>query len=85
MALTPRQHEVTVLVARGCTNREIASYLGVTPHAVKKHVSRILELFHASNRTELAAMVAQLEHPRDNRVISCLPARCCDMNECRGG
>ena len=58
MGLTLRQYEVTILVTRGCTNREIGSMLGISSHAVKKHVSRLLEVLHVSNRTELAAIAA---------------------------
>lgn len=57
-ALTPRQHEVAELVSCGCTNAEIGGHLAISPHAVKKHVSRLLEVVGASNRTELAAMLS---------------------------
>jgi len=58
MTLTPRQHEIVVLLTRGCTNPEIAAMLGISVNAVKKHVSRVLVLADASNRTELAAIAA---------------------------
>jgi DNA-binding NarL/FixJ family response regulator len=56
--LTSRQHEVALLVSRGCTNREIADMLAISTNAVKKHVSRVLDAIGASNRTELAARAA---------------------------
>lgn len=58
-ALTQRQHEVAYLVSRGCTNPEIASMLKVSANAVKKHVSRVLEVMGISNRTELAAIAGR--------------------------
>jgi DNA-binding CsgD family transcriptional regulator len=58
-ALTARQYEVTVLVARGSTNAEIARLLSISPDAVKKHVSRALVALEVSNRTELAAIAGR--------------------------
>ena len=58
-ALTARQYEVAVLVARGATNPEIARLLAISPDAVKKHVSRALEALAVSNRTELAAIAGR--------------------------
>ncbi|MEO8698405.1 MAG: helix-turn-helix transcriptional regulator [Kofleriaceae bacterium] len=61
--LTPRQREIAWLVARGCTNAEIAGMLGVSAHAVKKHVSRVLALLDVTNRTELAAISGRWSAP----------------------
>jgi DNA-binding CsgD family transcriptional regulator len=58
-ALTARQYEVTVLVARGSTNAEIARLLAISPDAVKKHVSRTLAALEVSNRAELAALASR--------------------------
>ena len=40
--LTPRELEVLRLLARGLSNREIASELGVSEHTAKTHVGHIL-------------------------------------------
>jgi DNA-binding NarL/FixJ family response regulator len=58
-ALTARQHEVAVLVSRGCTNQEIADMLAISANAVKKHVSRALDALGVSNRAELAALASR--------------------------
>lgn len=58
-ALTARQFEVSVLVARGSTNAEIARLLSISPDAVKKHVSRALLALDVSNRAELAAIASR--------------------------
>ncbi|HVV82202.1 MAG TPA: LuxR C-terminal-related transcriptional regulator [Kofleriaceae bacterium] len=58
-ALTARQYEISVLVARGSTNAEIARLLSISPDAVKKHVSRALVALEVSNRTELAAVAGR--------------------------
>ena len=65
-ALTPRQREVAELVAHGCTNIEIGRMLCISPHAVKKHVSRVLAVLEVSNRTELAAVTGRWRMPTDS-------------------
>src|SRR3712207_3362596 len=41
-ALTEREREVLVLIARGMTNDEIADALVVSPATAKTHVSRVM-------------------------------------------
>jgi two-component system, NarL family, nitrate/nitrite response regulator NarL len=53
--LTPREREVLTLVARGQTNREIATALDVAENTVRRHLQNILEKLHLRNRVELAA------------------------------
>jgi DNA-binding CsgD family transcriptional regulator len=52
--LSPRQTEVTELVARGLTNQQIADALSITTDTVKKHVASAREATGCSNRTQLA-------------------------------
>ncbi|MBL0216824.1 MAG: response regulator transcription factor [Myxococcales bacterium] len=59
LELTRRQREVAELVGFGCTNAEIGRMLAISANAVKKHVSRLLALLSASNRTELATTLAR--------------------------
>ena len=51
--LTKRQKQVLELMAKGQANKEIARELGVSEHTIKIHVTAILRLFNASNRTEV--------------------------------
>lgn len=56
--LTRRQKEVLEMLARGSSNKEIARLLGLSEHTVKIHVTAILKLLSATNRTE-AVIIAQ--------------------------
>jgi DNA-binding NarL/FixJ family response regulator len=53
-ALTPREREVLVLVARGVTNREIGRHLGVAERTARTHVSNILAKLGLASRTQAA-------------------------------
>jgi DNA-binding NarL/FixJ family response regulator len=57
VALSPREHEVAVEVARGRSNAEIASDLGMTVATVKAHVSHVLTKLDLGNRTQVALLV----------------------------
>jgi DNA-binding NarL/FixJ family response regulator len=52
--LSEREREVLVLLAQGCSNREIADRLVITEGTVKSHVSNILSKLQAENRTQAA-------------------------------
>ncbi|WP_194819435.1 response regulator transcription factor [Nocardia sp. XZ_19_385] len=64
-ALTERELDVLVLIAKGMTNAEIAETLVVSPLTVKTHVSRILAKALARDRVQLviAAYEAGLVTP----------------------
>ena len=49
--LTPRQHEILLLMAQGLQNRDIASSLGMLEGTVKVHVKSILQKLGVNNRT----------------------------------
>jgi DNA-binding NarL/FixJ family response regulator len=56
-SLTPREREVLQLVARGQSNREIATTLYISENTVKNHIRNILEKLQMKSRME-AAMYA---------------------------
>jgi DNA-binding CsgD family transcriptional regulator len=58
-ALTPREYEVAALVARGCTDRDIARVLGIGFGTVRTHLTKALAKSGCANRAELAAAIVR--------------------------
>jgi DNA-binding NarL/FixJ family response regulator len=58
-SLSNREREVLVLVAKGKSNKEIASQLGITEATIKCHVSVILMRLNASDRTQAVVIALQ--------------------------
>jgi pimeloyl-ACP methyl ester carboxylesterase len=57
--LSPREHEVLALVARGLSDREIAAELIVSPHTVHRHVANIRHKLGAGSRASAVAEAAR--------------------------
>jgi DNA-binding NarL/FixJ family response regulator len=60
LGLTPREHEVLLLVAAGRTNREIGAELFMSEKTASVHVSRILAKLGVGGRVEAAAVAHRL-------------------------
>jgi two-component system, NarL family, response regulator len=54
--LTPREHQVLQLVAKGFTNKEIGRALGISNNTARNHVNSIIEKLEVSDRTEAATI-----------------------------
>jgi DNA-binding CsgD family transcriptional regulator len=52
--LSPREHEVIALVAKGFGNKAIAASLCISKHSVSAYLKRIFDKVAASNRAEAA-------------------------------
>jgi two-component system, NarL family, response regulator LiaR len=57
--LTPREADVLRCVAKGYSNKQIASELSVSPTTVRTHVSSLLRKLQLENRTQLALYAQQ--------------------------
>ena len=55
--LAPRHRQVVAYVARGCTNQEIARFLGLSTHTVNGYVREALLVTGARNRAQLVSVV----------------------------
>ena len=63
-ALTDAEWRVAEAVARGLSNKEIASELNLSLRTVEGHISHMLEKKHLNNRVELALQM--MEHRRSD-------------------
>lgn len=52
-SLTSREQEVLALVAKGWSNKEIASHLVISEYTVKNHLKNIMQKLHLRNRVQL--------------------------------
>jgi DNA-binding NarL/FixJ family response regulator len=59
VVLTSRSREVASLVARGLTNRQISTELGISERTAGNHVAKILRMLGLSSRTQLGALVVE--------------------------
>jgi DNA-binding NarL/FixJ family response regulator len=57
--LTPREHDVLLLLARGYTYKEIAARLHLSVKTIETHVSNVLRKLQLSNRNELTRWAAK--------------------------
>jgi DNA-binding NarL/FixJ family response regulator len=58
--LSPREREVLMCVASGCTDREIGDRLGISMRTAQSHLDRIREKTGRRRRAELTALAYEL-------------------------
>ncbi len=61
--LTPREHEIVMLIAQGLSNREIADELVISPATAARHVANILAKLGFTSRTQVASWATRQEPP----------------------
>jgi DNA-binding NarL/FixJ family response regulator len=61
--LNKRDESIVHLLGQGQSNKEIALVLGVSPHTVKLHVSRLLQRFNYRKRSQLALLAREVLLP----------------------
>jgi DNA-binding CsgD family transcriptional regulator len=57
--LTRREEEIVTLVARGLTNRQIATELSISEHTVATHVAKVRKKLGLSSRSQLSTWIAE--------------------------
>jgi DNA-binding CsgD family transcriptional regulator len=55
--VTAREREVAALIAKGCSNAEIAAALVISPYTVQDHIKSLFEKTGVSGRRELVARI----------------------------
>jgi len=63
LALTPRQREVIMLIAKGAADKEIARSLGITTATAQKHVTNLLRRLNVPNRAAAVAVMSAADPP----------------------
>lgn len=58
-SLTSREAEVLLWIARGKSNKDISSVLGISPRTVNKHLEQVFQKLGVENRASAAAMTIQ--------------------------
>jgi predicted ATPase/DNA-binding SARP family transcriptional activator/DNA-binding CsgD family transcriptional regulator len=61
--LTRREREIATLVARGLTNRQIASKLSISEHTASTHVAKILKKLGLQSRAQMGSWLAEQGSP----------------------
>ncbi|RMH57535.1 MAG: LuxR family transcriptional regulator [Deinococcus-Thermus bacterium] len=56
--ITPAERRVLELVAKGCTNRQIAAILAISPSTVSLHRSKVMRKLGLRSPTELSQFAA---------------------------
>lgn len=60
LGITDREYDVLRLLAGGCSNKQIARRLELSPNTVKTHVARLFEKLRAVRRTEAILIAREL-------------------------
>ena len=66
-ALTSREAEVLLWIARGKSNKDISGVLGISPRTVNKHLEQVFQKLGVENRASAAAMTVQALHRLGSR------------------
>jgi DNA-binding NarL/FixJ family response regulator len=57
--LTPREREVVLLVAKGESNKGVATKLGISRSTVKQHLHNVFRKLDVANRTQLSLLARE--------------------------
>ena len=66
-SLTPREHEVFMLVVSGMLNKQIAFDLGMSEKTVKVHRARVMHKMTAASLADLVRMAEKTKHSDSRR------------------
>lgn len=67
MTLSSRQLEAVRLAARGLSDAEIATRMGISIHTVKQHLEDARHRLGAANRTEAAVIIDRQDRAKPRR------------------
>jgi two-component system response regulator DevR len=61
-SLSPQEHKVLALIAKGKTNKEVGNDLGLSEKTVKNYLANIFEKLNVSRRSQAAALYVENQH-----------------------
>jgi len=59
-SLTPREHEILLLVSQGLTMQQVGSRLGISPRTVETHVAKLYRKLGVRTRVQAVSRAVQL-------------------------
>lgn len=59
-SLTPREHEILMLISRGLTMRQMASRLGISPRTVETHMAKLYRKLDVRTRVQAVSRAVSL-------------------------
>jgi DNA-binding NarL/FixJ family response regulator len=59
-ALTPREHEILIMVSHGSTMQQVGRRLGISPRTVETHVAKLYRKLGVRTRVQAVARAAEL-------------------------
>lgn len=63
--LSPREHEVVLLLVQGLTTTAMADQLGISPHTVRDHLKHLYRKTHTRSRSELLGLISRSRRSTD--------------------
>jgi DNA-binding NarL/FixJ family response regulator len=73
-SLTPREHEILMLIAAGHGNKQIARLLTISDKTVKSHCGRLFQRIGVTDRTQAAIWALQNLPVHEYRIAASQPA-----------
>lgn len=59
-SLTPREHEILVMISHGLTMRQVATRLGISPRTVETHVAKLYRKLEVRSRVQAVSRAVSL-------------------------
>lgn len=66
--LSPREHEVVLLLLQGLTTTAMADQLGISPHTVRDHIKHLYRKTETRSRSELLGLISRSRRSTDRPV-----------------
>ena len=62
LKLTSREKEILFLILEGLNNQEVGSYLNISVHTVKNHITNIFKKLNVTDRVQAMAKIYRIKY-----------------------